>query len=89
MDRDRITRTGARAPGVERLVRSHRGVRKRTVPDTEQGITVNAESTKGDGKPNVLGRPRLKFRPLSRTRENRPYGILEGMEETPASSKPG
>jgi len=50
MDRDRITRTGARAPGVERI-RSHGGVHKRIVPDTEQGVTMEAESTKGDGKP--------------------------------------
>ena len=27
------------------------GVRKRTVPDTEQGIAVAVEGTKGDGKP--------------------------------------
>ena len=51
MDRDRITRTGARAPGVERSIRSRGGVHKRIVPDTEQGITLAAESTKDDGKP--------------------------------------
>jgi hypothetical protein len=47
MDRDSITRTGARAPGVERLDRSHGGDHKRIVPDTEQGIPMEAESTKG------------------------------------------
>jgi hypothetical protein len=51
MDRDRITRTGARAPGVRRKNRLHEGVSKRTVPDTERGIAVAAESTKDDGKP--------------------------------------
>ena len=51
MDRDNITRTGARAPGAERLDRSHGGAYKRILPDTEQGITMAAESTKGDGKP--------------------------------------
>ena len=51
MDRDRTTRTGARAPGVERPVRSHGGAYKRIIPDTEQGDLMAAESTKGDGKP--------------------------------------
>jgi hypothetical protein len=51
MDRDSITRTGARAPGVERENRSHGGVQKRIHPDTEQGITMAVESTKDDGKP--------------------------------------
>ena len=46
MDRDSITRTGARAPGVERLDRSHGGARKRLLPDTEQGIGMIAQSTK-------------------------------------------
>jgi len=51
MDRDSITRTGARAPGVERENRSHGGACKRIHPDSVQGITMAAESTKGDGKP--------------------------------------
>jgi hypothetical protein len=51
MDRDNITRTGARAPGVERQIRSHGGAYKRILPDTEQGITMAVESTKDDGKP--------------------------------------
>src|SRR5215469_4033483 len=38
MDRDSKTRTGARAPGVERSIRSHGGAYKRIVPDTEQGV---------------------------------------------------
>ena len=49
MDRDRITRTGARAPGVEQLDRSHGGAHKRLLPDTEQGIGMIAESTKDAG----------------------------------------
>ena len=40
MDRDRTTRTGARAPGVERLDCSHGGAYKRILPDTEQGIRM-------------------------------------------------
>jgi hypothetical protein len=32
MDRDNTTRTGARAPGVERLVRSHGGASSTTEP---------------------------------------------------------
>ncbi|MGH9626951.1 MAG: hypothetical protein ACRD7E_01090 [Bryobacteraceae bacterium] len=51
MDRDSITRTGARAPGVERQIRSHGGAYKPIIPDTEQGVTMAAESTKDDGKP--------------------------------------
>ncbi len=31
--------------------RLHGGARQRIVPDTEQGITVAAKSTKDDGKP--------------------------------------
>src|SRR6516165_1842355 len=40
MDWDSITRTGARAPGVERWNRSHGGACKRIIPDTEQGVTM-------------------------------------------------
>ena len=51
MDRDNITRTGARAPGVERQIRSHGGAYKRIISDTEQGTMMVAEGTKDDGKP--------------------------------------
>src|SRR6266487_3286745 len=93
MDRDRITRTGARAPGVERqwllerwcadVLRSPRhcaGTRR-----------DNNLRTKGGGKPHdaktsrYSGRPRLRYRPWSRTGENPPYGILGGTVETSAS----
>src|ERR1700687_1667741 len=33
----------------------------------------------------VLGRPRLKGQPSSRTGENSPYGMIGGIEETSAS----
>jgi hypothetical protein len=46
MDRDSITRTGARAPGVERQDRSRGGAHQRIVPDSEQGITVTAGSAR-------------------------------------------
>ena len=51
MDRDGITRTGARAPGVKRLNRLHGGALKRIVPDTEPGVPMVVEGTKDDGKP--------------------------------------
>ena len=34
---------------------------------------------------DVLGRPRLKGQPFSRTGENPPYGMIGGIEETSAS----
>src|SRR5207247_8511077 len=34
---------------------------------------------------DVLGRPRLKGQPSSRTGENPPYGMIGGIEETSAS----
>ena len=34
---------------------------------------------------DVSGRPRLKGQPSSRTGENPPYGMIEGIEETSAS----
>jgi hypothetical protein len=46
-----------------------------------------ATSTKDDGKPVRLGRPRLTVRPWSRTGENPPYGILGEAMETSASSE--
>ena len=46
MDRDSITRTGAKAPGVERQDRSRGGAHQRIVPDSEQGITVTAGSAR-------------------------------------------
>src|SRR5215472_585172 len=87
MDRDSITRTGARAPGVERLIRSHGGARQRIIPDTEQGITDVSQEHEGRRQTSLLGRPRLTVRPWSRTGENPPYGILGEAMETSASSE--
>src|SRR5262250_1493237 len=87
MDRDSITRTGARAPGVERLIRSHGGARQRIIPDTEQGITDGRQEHEGRWQTSLLGRPRLTVRPWSRTGENPPYGILGEAMETSASSE--
>jgi len=53
MDRDRITRTGARASGVERKTVRTEVFTSTSDPDTEQGILMEAESTKDDGKPVV------------------------------------
>jgi hypothetical protein len=64
MDRDSITRTGARAPGVERIVRLNGGAQAHNCPDTERGCTgLNAmsatEGCKPEGRDNwapTLGR---------------------------------
>ncbi len=49
MDRDSITRTGARAPGVERVGSARTEVPySRIVPDTEQG--VHGESSGHEGR---------------------------------------
>src|SRR5215472_7786368 len=85
MDRDSITRTGARAPGVERLIRSHGGAHQRIIPDPEQGITDVSQEHEGRRQTSLLGRPRLTVRPWSRTGENPPYGILGEAMETSAS----
>src|SRR6516164_9316491 len=85
MDRDSITRTGARAPGVERWIRSHGGACKRIISDTEQGITDGSQEHEGRRQTSALGRPRLIVRPWSRTGENPPYGILGRTVETSAS----
>jgi hypothetical protein len=52
MDRDNITRTGARAPGVERLEPLARRYLYADRPPTQSGgYLIVAESTKDDGKP--------------------------------------
>src|SRR6516162_8429278 len=86
MDRDSITRTGARAPGVERWIRSHGGAPQRIISDTEQGITDGSQEHEGRRQTSLLGRPRLTVRPWSRTGENPPYGNLGEAMETSASS---
>src|SRR6516162_2945945 len=87
MDRDSITRTGARAPGVERWIRSHGGAPQRIISDTEQGITDGSQEHEGRRPTSLLGRPRLTVRPWSRTGDNPPYGILGEAMETSASSE--
>src|SRR5215831_12715096 len=59
------------------------------------------KGTKGGRKPNIcrcmlgadlswrcVGRHRLRCQPCSRIGENPPYGMIGGIEETSASSKP-
>jgi hypothetical protein len=54
MDRDNITRTGARAPGVERLEPLERRCLYVDRSPTQSGeYSIVAESTKGDGKPGT------------------------------------
>src|SRR6266849_4291674 len=84
MDRDNITRTGARAPGVERLCRSHGGGIRRCATST-QSEDYGQWPTPRRTDANRKGRPRLIGRPWSRTGENPPYGILGGTMETSAS----
>src|SRR6516165_1858693 len=78
MDRDSITRTGARAPGVERWIRSHGGAPQRIISDSEQGLTDGRQEHEGRRQTSLLGRPRLTVRPWSRTGENPPYGNFRG-----------
>src|SRR5262245_65458574 len=77
-------------------------VRDRALGPTQCGISdVATKCTKGGRKPNIcqcmlgavlswrcLGRHRLRCQPCSRTGENPPYGMIGGIEETSASSKP-
>ena len=70
MDRDNITRTGARAPGVERQKPLARKCTSALRPPTQNGAeTWQAVGTKDGRKPvdaktsRRTGRPRLKYRP--------------------------
>jgi hypothetical protein len=99
--RDSITRTRARTPGAEDDPTSAT-VRDRVLGPTQCGISdVATKCTKGGRKPNIcrcmlgavlswrcLGRRRLRCQPCSRIGENPPYGMIGGIEETSASSKP-
>jgi hypothetical protein len=74
----------------------------RALGPTQCGISdVATKCTKGGRKPNIcrcmlgavlswrcLGRHRLRCQPCSRIGENPPYGMIGGIEETSASSKP-
>jgi hypothetical protein len=73
MDRDRRTRTGARAPGVERRSRSNGGAPARTVPPAQNGEpTREAGSTKDKGK-LVDARVALHGKALSDRPALKPY----------------
>src|SRR2546422_5010270 len=99
MDRDSITRFGARAPGVGRGPRPSGGappgvvLRRRTqttrLPRRARRTSANRTSRRvgrEQASPEWgAGRPRPKCRPWSRTGENPPYGILGGTMETSAS----
>jgi len=99
--RDSITRVRARTPGAEDDPTSAT-VRDRALGPTQCGISdVATKCTKGGRKPNIcrcmlgavlswrcLGRHRLRCQPCSRIGENPPYGMIGGIEETSASSKP-
>jgi len=74
MDRDRITRTGARTPGVKRQRPLARWRISAPHPSTQyEDTTAVARCTKDGSKPSdamnsqSAGRPRLIYRPWSRT----------------------
>src|SRR4030095_5259046 len=86
MDRDSITRTGARAPGVERQDRSHGGACKGIDSRHSAGASRwQQKARRVMANQRGLGRPHLIFRPWSRNGENPPYGILGRAMETAAS----
>src|ERR1039457_637100 len=103
MDRDRITRTGARAPGVERRVPlawlRHTDPASSTLIEgsvrprrtrTSECKPENVKGMPGDGLTCTRrGRRRRKGQPWSRTGENSPYGILGGRWKRRHHSKPG
>src|ERR1700694_3253129 len=57
MDRDRITRTGARAPGVERVgPLARRGLTSTIAPHTEQGLHGESSGHEGRWQTSFLGK---------------------------------
>src|SRR6476646_6357645 len=93
MDRDSITRTGARAPGVGQQICSNGGAQSAKLPRHRAGIYRFESGEHEGGMPTrwarqlgaSLGRHRLTGQPGSRTGENPPYGILGEAMETSAS----
>src|SRR5262245_48470761 len=99
--RDSRTQARARTPGAEDDPTSTT-VRDRALGPTQCGISDVA--TKGhEGRTQTkylpvyagsrlswrcVGRHRLRCQPCSRIGENPPYGMIGGIEETSASSKP-
>src|ERR1700758_483198 len=98
MDQDTITWTGARFTGVGGNTSWRCAVEPRR-PDTVRCHRRGHEAREGRMQTKrwpayagsrlkldaVLGRPRLKGQPSSRTGENSPYGMIGGIEETSAS----
>ena len=58
MDRDTITRTGARAPGVERQCRLHGGVPRTASLDSERGYDVTGSEVH-EGRTQTVRRDEL------------------------------
>ena len=99
MDRDNITRTGARAPGVEQhVLLEWRCFTERVSSAQTEGCMSAAESTKDGNKLDrckgyagagltgvAAGKVLSESQPLSRIGGNPPYGILGGTMETSAS----
>src|SRR5215472_3267536 len=83
MDRDSITRAGARAPGAWRysskwLAPTQCGEKRHTQASAKRGSQLHRLL-------RPAGRLHVKGQPWSRTAENPPYGILGGTMETSAS----
>jgi hypothetical protein len=84
MDRDSITRTGARAPGAWRYSRkwlapTQCGEKQHALASAKRGSQLRRRHWRPAGRLRVNGQP------WSRTGENPPYGILGGTMETSAS----
>jgi hypothetical protein len=83
MDRDTITRSGARTPGVERRSRSNGGAPTHCVTGLRTGYYVTGSEVR-EGRMQTARRDvlvvdrkaRLTYRPGSRTGENPPYGSV-------------
>src|SRR4029434_1542127 len=92
MDRDSITRSGARTPGAEWPGPLERWCSTEQATSTlSEDTRAATECTKDGGKPwgvargRLAGRLHLICRPSSRNGENPPYGILGRAMETSAS----
>src|SRR5262249_10647250 len=100
MDRDSITRTGARTPGVGGVVHRMAVQYTASTDPTLGGSTLKRE---GRGQTDhrsvhagsrlklidVSGRPRLISQPSSRNEENSPCGMIGGIVETSGELNPG
>src|ERR1700731_2997006 len=95
-DRDTITRTRARAPGVGGVFHRMAVLYIASTDPTLSGSTLKHEGRRQTDRRaayagsrlkliNASGRSRLIRQPFSRNGENSPYGMLGGIEETAAS----